>query len=1587
MRAFIHHLLLVLGAAALLTGCLVAEERDPINRVQANAVSKAFFVGEDLASTEDDPEFYAQNTLLGVSYGASQFGLFTNYSNNMARIKWHIEEDILLARATYERIEGADGFGVGPTDNDGQVLAAFRIESHFDIKRAYNPSTGEELNVIEENRADRPWYEREYMRVDWSSNLATSAYDFDTLGQLGLFGGITYEPMGYDVTDPNHPHAPLFDTENGYFDVSVKAFASPGLIDLSGLGWGIDSFPACFLPPEFAGGTDPVGNCNPVEVTVRHSFKKVTDTDYEIFEYDGFRFQAFGAFLSERKGYSRRFGMVDQEWHRFVNRYNFWERSHYYDDPEAMTGEVACFTPDTTPEGADPHRDEDGDGTEDECAAVTTATGVGGSRCDTFAQKCTLPWRARTVKVLPFHYTEDGNMDFYDTSEEAVHQWDVAIRHSIQVARYAECVDTGGSRADCEAAYPVIRGQQNHIDDMIALATEVDHCRHGKAYDGQDCAAVADTVASARGYVPAVTALAKQGEVVVLCHSPVLDADHPACGEPGTVARLGDMRFHHVTVVDHAESPSPWGYGPTSADPLTGEVVSGRANVWSHVNDIVSQIVIDKLRFIAGELSAADIVGEGQYVRDWVSADNNGVLGPPKARHGGVVPGLSRKALDKKMAAFAKLPVEEFKEKRDWLMEQPDLLEQLGEVEQKVRGVHAHHGAHGHMDPIYEHRRMKALGSELEAQLTTVMMQALTDTEGLTNPNDVLLMSSPLRGNNPRLLRKLREAREMKLAEQGACIYYAPSPTAMTGLADKLAGKFGAFNADDPIDVQLQRAEKMRKYLAERFHGSVMLHELGHTFGLRHNFVSSYDAWNYRPQYWQLRTRNGAVTNACNDLTDDGNSCVGPRFFDPITDEEEDGLLQMWAQTTTMEYAGEMTQDMLNMGVWDLGATRMFYTDVAAVYDDSAFNVSTGRGQAVLAKQDNFGGILGMSYTADGNQNGAGIHYTQLQGNFSLISNCKAVNADDYKPAVWPDHYGQWDPTLDGHLVQVNGSYSRCDTIGVDYVPWRRMDSSNAGGGASPQITSRARNQFDAAGRPRVPYGFGTDSWADLGNLSVYRHDAGADPYELFTFFITEQEVNHIFDNYRRDRTSFSVRSAASRTLSRYNEKMRDAAKGLGLFANFFREISLQAGIDFNSLWPLYAGQFLRDNILASGMAFDHFARIMARPQSGPHYLEEFAVEALSGNPNVSVLRSADAALSGNLPASVFNVPNGVQGFWDVIGIGGRPINNQLSDTQGEWDSQFTTSAGSYYEKAYTTLLMTESVDNFISQSPQDFTDGRYRSVSMADLFPEGYRRWLAANLTGDITQKGAFAYAPGGELAVDGDDFPTTPIGWTTWWGDEPEVCFPAAGSALCSSFGANLDFGDLNLTDVVAIDPQVGWEQQKFLIGWTLMYLPENQQQWWLDRIAVWELGGDADPGFDNRIELHDPFGRVFIAKTFGKETIFGQEVEKGIGARVLAWANKLLDAAYETTPVDHDGDGSPDWFLPQFNDDGTPKIKYDPGVGPAVGFAPPATCNAVDNSGCQCESNRACVQLQRYMSVPTFIRQAIVDTGLHTKIKGFF
>ena len=1580
---------------ALVIGC--AEERDPIDRVQPYALQKSFFIGDDYHATTDDPEFWAQITVVDVGYGAGHSGLFpSTYTQELSRIRWQITEDMLMGRLSYERINSSDGKGAGGATQDGIIVCAYRIDKHFDIIKQYNATTGEEMNVIVEDSQDRPWFEREYVRVDWSKNLNTDAYDFDTLSMLGIYSGITWESLNYYVEDPYDREAPYFDFEGGYFDITGRVLAKPATIDISKFGWGLDVMPACWGDPDFMNGTAPAGTCNPAEVTIRTSFRRVVDTDFEPKEWDGFRFQAYGGFYEERMGYDRHYGMTDTQWHRLLNHFQIWERSHYYTNPEAMTGAVECYTPGTTPPGLDPNRDDDNDGTADECRAVGP-----GSQCDAFKQKCTLPLTQRKVLTIPWYTVEGSNLDYFWPSEDATHQWDVAFRSAVRTGRYAECVRTGG--ADCGTTYPVYTGQQTDNDDLIRLAAEVDDCRHGVAYkdlnrDPDKCRDLANSIGAQRGYSAGVISMARMEEILVLCHSPVYFDDPEICApadrrlpEGWTAdsceeawlvrdqasidicknaysARQGDLRWHMLNLVDKPGTSTPWGISMNASDPLTGEVVSMSANVWTHVNDFYAQLTIDELRYAKGELSTEQITN-GQYIKDWAAASE-------AATRGGVAPRMSHDDMMRGVSEFAGAEVELTEEALErFKTEQPGLVATAAKLKQQLKDIRFAIDAPSTMQGVYNARRKHAQGTEFEADLVT---QALKEQRGVANlpmSDGMMDMVSPLRGGNPAIQRDLKLLKQHALSERGACILeMADAPLDVTGLAGIMEEKFGAFNPNDSLEIQYARAAKMRDYFARLMHKAVIVHEIGHCVGLRHNFVSSSDAWNYRPQYWQLRTKNGTIDTRCDEVSATGEECVGPRWFDPLTDEENDNMIWMWMQSSVMEYPGEITQDTLSLGAYDFAAARMFYGDVTSVYADPSYKVGTPRGETVLAKMDNFGGITGIAHQF----NGEDIHYSELQRDFDMIIDCQDVaDIQAFKPGRWDDNRdGAWHPTFDAWIVKVDGTYSRCRQQPVDYVLWRDLDWPDDY--TLGDIYYRAGVSLDNQDRIRVPYGFATDRWADLGNLSVYRHDNGADAYEIFNYLITKNEVNHIFTNYRRNKMTFSVAGASGRSLSRYHTKLRDGAKGLGLYANIYRDFHLEVGVDYDTAWPYIASLFLSENVLASGMVFDHFTRVLARPENGPHY-KDYAQ---------GILVSNESAMSTPGPTEVI-VPNGVMGKYNDILVGGRPIENQLASTKGEYDAEFTINCGSYYDKLSTAMLMTESVDNFISDSLQDFLDPRYRSVSMADLFPEGYRRWLANNLTDDEFIKGVRVAANGtGKPITDAEGYPEYGMGWTSWWGDDLRACFPADSTNVCWAYNQDdAPYGAGVPSNVAVVDPQVGWEQQKFLIAWTLQYLPENQQQWWLNMLRIWELGMDADPAFENRIEFHDPTGRVYVAKTYGKETLFGKTVQRGVSARVLEYANELMKKAYVTDDgPDIDGDGEPDWYIPYIDPTtGLPVVKWDASIGqidPVTGANVDETvsgCGSNDYSGCTCTSNRACVALSRYVEIPFFLRQAISAYGL--------
>jgi hypothetical protein len=1594
-----------------LLGC--AEERAPISRVQPNALAKSFFVGSDLRGTEDDPEFYKRGTVIDVGYGAGQDGLFTaTYAQPVSRIRWDVTEGALNARLAFERVIGTDGKGEPlegvehkPT-NDGQIVASYRIESHFDIRREYNPQTGEELNIVVENSQDRPWNERKYFRVDWAENLVTDSYDYDTLSLLGVLGGIQYDPIAYTVLDPSDPDAPHFVPDEGYFDVTNKVYATPKMVDISGLGVGYDEIPACLLSANFTGGTDPWGNCNPIEVTLRESYRRVTDTDYEPMDHDGVRFRAIGAFnFNYRRGYDRNYGMLDGEWNRFISRYNIWQRSHYYENPEPMTGDIACATLETTeiPTGsptADPNRDDDGNGTADECENAGA-----GSRCDVYKQKCTLPYRERTVATQPWYIAGDPSM--FDPTNWAVEEWDLAFKTAVQSARLVECRKTGG--VDCEAAHPMWTGQQDDNEEAIRIAHDHQVCQRAVGWDANQCAdyarEAARALAQARGNENDASTLAigevvTMPSVIVLCHNPVETGDHPACGRRGLSPRVGDIRYHIVQNIETPQVPSPWGILADGDDPVTGEKVAGSMNIWTHVTDLAAQGLVDLVRYTNGELSTEEITN-GKYVRDWATAARLG---------SGAFPTIPKAELEGRIAAATHTD--------------PDLIARMnakdlpGELRQvmhtakaRVLDVEARSDVASPSLAKVQTTMNAARGTPVETALLNPAMLALAGApSGSAVDANALKLASPLGLNNPLVRARLRELRENALAKRGACVLdEAPEPSSMTGLADILAAKFPAAEGETPSDRQ-NRYERMLTYVKRRFHYAVIAHEMGHSVGLRHNFVSSSAPLFYRPQYWQLRTKNGAVTTQCTEAVEDGSTCVGPRYWDPVTDEERSGLISMWMQSTVMDYPGDLSQDMIGLGITDFAATRFFYGDTVSVYADPSHNAGTRVGTGITLATDTFGGLLGIRYGVKGSsgQGSNDFHYSALQQNYGMIRNC--YDAAPAPAADWRDELdGYWDPVLDGHVVWVDGRQTKCRQAPIDYVRFtdlRAPNDTELNGGfyrGGPSV-------HDATGRTRVPYAFASDNWADLGNVSVLRHDNGADPYEQVQFLITTQEVRHILDNYRRNRSTFSVRGAADRSFARYNMKLQGIAGGMGFFASIYNDIGLGAGYDFESLWPYVVNLTARDNMIASTVAFDHLTRQLSRPQPGEHYRRTAAF----ADPVFRSASDPDDLFQPNAQPVALVIPNGATGFLRDVGFGGHLLENAMSSSNGDFDVEFTENAGSYYDKINTALLLAESEDRFVSQSRRDFYDARFRAVGLADVFQDGFRRTIANALTGDRS-----LLAPRIEADEEGNPildaeanaardplaqlYPARPLGWVSLWpANGPEVCFSRLGRAACTDFSRTKGFAPDVPAFTVPVDPQIGWEVQKFFIAWTIAFIKANEKTAWLDQMRLYRLGPNSEPGFEERIEWQDPSsGELYYAKTFGTECLFGDPadacaggrvVQKGIAARVLEYANELTARAYqldvegfpegEAQPAGHNPYGRAIFAR---HPDGTPIVKSDPAVRRITGLGLLQVlpdCDRNVDPACTpltVDQNHVAFELEGFRSVAEYLWQAGTVYGL--------
>ena len=82
-----------------------------------------------------------------------------------------------------------------------------------------------------------------------------------------------------------------------------------------------------------------------------------------------------------------------------------------------------------------------------------------------------------------------------------------------------------------------------------------------------------------------------------------------------TWQRNGDLRYSFLHWVDRPQVQGPLGYGPSSPDPETGEIISASAYIYGAALDIYAKFAADSVRLANGQLSIDDLLS-GKTISD-----------------------------------------------------------------------------------------------------------------------------------------------------------------------------------------------------------------------------------------------------------------------------------------------------------------------------------------------------------------------------------------------------------------------------------------------------------------------------------------------------------------------------------------------------------------------------------------------------------------------------------------------------------------------------------------------------------------------------------------------------------------------------------------------------------------------------------------------------------------------------------------------------------------------------------------------------------------------------------------------------------
>ena len=957
-RRYAGGLLATAAAMTLLASC--AENMPPRSYVQTNVVDKSLFQDEWYYSwTVIDNRYTGTATdALSTYVGDTSQDMGAGWS--VARIRWVIDEDFLFAFRAHELMRGGNPDaeeGNWDTDGDGEPdayrgepIAAFAIDSHFDIQRAYNPTTGEELNVIEENTEDHRWYERRYMRVDWSVNQIMG-YNVGILDLYSeLFGLGSYEPSpmfvqpGSDMPESWQPQFEFTPTErpcpegsqppseecswhdaymsefwdehgpnqNYFMSFVTQQIMTPGTI--------ADPFsgqPVLYCQSVYSDAP----YCTSSVIVKRHSFLRISpEHDYAPVLHEDNDFDRFGLFRLERPTFDRvdpedpadpRLGETDfRDYYSVLH--NIWQE---HTDAEGNPLPISEREPRPMHVWLTPGWPS---------YLVRTGLAVGAEWGEVYMRLV----RANQDQELPNPYYRDSscdtNQDCLDaygpdsmwraTCDQAVGQCRRPYnpyRHPGSDHFYENDYDCWIGTRDGEPAPPDPMGRTDHDPDNplppAENESEFDSDRQ-LTFNGSEC--------------------------MLITHVNSCDVD-PAlpCEE------RGDMRFPFFSFVFSADTPF-LGVATMRGDPITGEFITGDANFATWDMGWYRTRALQEYDILTGNLTEEQLM-TGEDVRGYI--DDLGRIIPPV-----------RPLRDEQLQLEGQMPVGMSR----------DLVDQRWS--QAMHRAERLRGEEGRLS-TYSDRVFELRGTDTERMLfdnpdTLAMAGIQRFTPEVMNspvPEEVLDRVSPMRVRMNDIA-EMTERRELRRAQRGEC--------------------FGESNFTDYsvlrfVQDHLSYTRPQLTFTLDRHVVSeTVLHEFGHVIGLRHNFTGTVDAENFHPEYHEIVRR--FPLPSCSDVDLEADSCVGPDPREMTSDDPTDwpemnydtntdgrldreemsfltraqanvrrqrelaGIEQYWT-SSLMDYTPAWYHRLVGLGRYDVAAILFNYGQLIEVYDTTEGGLST----------------------------------------------------------------------------------------------------------------------------------------------------------------------------------------------------------------------------------------------------------------------------------------------------------------------------------------------------------------------------------------------------------------------------------------------------------------------------------------------------------------------------------------------------------------------------------------------------------------------------------------------------------------------